>query len=146
MMFILRLTNGDCVVTMAADERSARETARRLNRSEDDAAEVASVRRLDSFAVQFSPTEDGSLAVAHWYDATLDSILASEYPVLNEAYRRANAEPFLPTANPQEPALSQLKTAHNQNTEIIREGLRLERQRFSQAEVSTRSKTATGRR
>jgi hypothetical protein len=103
MLYILRLTNGDCVITLAADERSAHETAKEL--SQDEAADVATVRRLDGFGVQFSPTEDGSLEVAHWDDATLDDILESEYPQLNEAYRRANAEPFLKASDQKEPVL-----------------------------------------
>ncbi len=142
MLFILRLTNGDCIVATAADEPCARETAAKLN--QDEAAAVASVRRLDTFAIRFSPTEEGSLDVAQWEDATLDSILASEYPLLNEAYRRANAMPFLQTANPQEPIFSQLKAAHERNTEIIRHGLQLERQRLLQREG--RSKAATARK
>ncbi len=142
MLFILRLTTGDCVVATAADEPGARETA--ANLIQGDAAEVASIRRLESFAVRFSPTEEGSLDVAQWEDATLDGILASEYPILNEAYRRANAMPFLQTANPQEPVFSQLKAAHERNTEIIRQGLQRERQRFGETE--SRSKAATGRK
>jgi hypothetical protein len=130
MLYILRLTNGDCVVAMAADERSARETAKRL--SQDATTDVATARRLDSFAVQFSPTEDGNLEVAHWDDATLDNILASEYPSLNEAYLRANAEPFLKASDFEEPILSHLRTEHERNTEIIRAGLRLELDRFRQ--------------
>ncbi len=144
MLYILRLTSGDCVIALAPDERSARETATKLN--PDEEAEVVSVRRLTSFAVQFSPTEEGSLAVAQWDDATLDGILAHEYPLLNEACRRANAEPFLPTPNPKEQALSQLKAAHERNTEIIRQGLRKERQRATQEDLATKSKAATARR
>jgi len=134
MLYILRLANGDCIVTMAADERSAVETAKRL--SHDAAAEVVAVRPLDGFAVQFSPTEDGSLEVAHWADATLDNILASEYPCLNEAYRRANADPFRKASDSEEAILSHLKSEHDRNTEIIRAGLRLELERFSQQQVS----------
>ncbi|MGD1024586.1 MAG: hypothetical protein ABR880_17500 [Candidatus Sulfotelmatobacter sp.] len=134
MLYILRLANGDCIVTMAADERSAVETAKRL--SHDAAAEVVAVRPLDGFAVQFSPTEDGSLEVAHWDDATLDNILASEYPCLNEAYRRANADPFRKASDSEEAILSHLKSEHDRNTEIIRAGLRLELERFSQQQVS----------
>lgn len=136
MLYILRLANGDCIVATAADERSAVETAKRL--SQDAAAEVVAVRPLDGFAVQFSPTEDGSLEVAHWDDSTLDSILASEYPCLNEAYRRANAEPFLKPSDSEEAILSHLKSEHERNTEIIREGLRLELERFSRQQVSSK--------
>ena len=131
-MYILRLTNGDCIVAMAADERGALETAKKL--IQDEAAGVTSVRRLDRFGVQFSPTEDGTLEVEHWDDATVDDILASEYPLLNEAYRRANAAPFIEAFDPEEPVLAQLQSAHDRNTEIIREGLRRELERFNREE------------
>jgi hypothetical protein len=144
MLYILRLTNGDCVIAMAADERSAREAAAKL--SLDEAAQVATVRRLDAFGVQLYPTEDGSLEVGHWDDATLDGILAHEYPLLNQAYRRAIAEPFVETPSPQEPVLSLLRAAIERNTDIIRQGLRQELQRSIPAEVSTKSKAATARR
>jgi hypothetical protein len=144
MLYIVRLTNGDCVVAMAADERSARETAVKL--SLDEAAQVATVRRLDGFGVQLYPTEDGNLEVGHWDDATLDGILANEYPLLNQAYRRAIAEPFVETPSPQEPVLSLLKAALDRNTDIIRQGLRLELKRSIQAEVSTTTKAAAARR
>lgn len=127
MLYILRLASGNCAVIMAADKRSALEATKKL--SQDEPAEVVTVRRLESFGVQFTPTEDGSLEVSHWDDATLDGILAREYPRLNEAYQRANAEPFLKASKG--PVLSQLKLAHDHNTEIIREGLRLEREKFN---------------
>ncbi len=134
MLYILRLANGDCVIAMAADERSALETTKRL--SQDASADVVAVRPLDGFAVQFSPTEDGSLEVAHWDDATLDNILANEYPCLNEAYRRANAEAFLKASDSEEAILSHLQSEYDRNTEIIRGGLRLELERFGQRQVS----------
>jgi hypothetical protein len=137
MLYILRLANGDCVIAMAADERSAVETAKRL--SQDAAAEVVAVRPLDGFAVQFSPTEDGSLEVVHWDDATLDNILANEYPCLNEAYCRANAEPFLKPSDSEEPILSHLKSEYERNTELIRDGLRLELERFNQQQVRSKA-------
>jgi len=144
MLFILRLTNGDCVITMAADEQGARAAATKL--SANDRTQVASVRPFGRLAVQFSPTEDGSLEVTRWDDATLDDILKSEYPLLNEAFRRANAEPFARATDPEEPILSHLRAAHQRNTEIIRQGLQLERERFSKETVpvkrSTKSKTS----
>jgi len=143
MLYILRLTNGDCVVAMATDDYSARQIALKLPL--DEAAGVAMIRRLDRFAVQFSPTEDGSFEVSHWDDATLDGILANEYPLLNEACQRANAEPFLPARNPDESVVSQLQAAYERNTEIIRQGLRRELQRSSQPEVSMKSKAAQAR-
>jgi hypothetical protein len=146
MIYILRLTNGDCVVAMAADESDARRVAMRITTLEG-VPEVASVRKLDAFGVRFSPTEDGSLQVTHWDDATLDSILANEYPLLNEACQRANAEPFLPAANLAEPVLSQLKDAYERNTDIIREGLQQELQRYAHPDAAAvKTKAAATRR
>ncbi len=130
MLYLLRLTNGDCVIATAADERSARQAAMSL--SLDEVAEVATVRPLSSLGIRFSPTEEGSLEVAHWDDATLDGILANEYPLLYQAYHRANAGPFMKAAVSGEPMLAEFHAAYERNTEIIREGLRRERQRFNQ--------------
>ena len=145
MIYILRLTNGDCVVAMAADECEARRVAMRITALEG-APEVASIRRLDTFGVRFSPTEDGSLEVTHWDDATLDSILANEYQLLNEACQRANAEPFLPGANLSQPVLPQLEDAYERNTDIIREGLQQELQRYAQSGAAVKTKAAATRR
>jgi hypothetical protein len=141
MIYILRLTNGDCVVAMAANEDGARQVATRIT-TLDDAPEVASVRRLDAFGVRFTPTEDGGLQVAHWEEAALEDILANEYPVLNEACHRANSEPFLPAANLTEPVLPQLKDAYEQNTDIIRDGLRQELQRYAHSDALIKTKAA----
>jgi hypothetical protein len=144
MLYILRLTDGDCIVALASDEQSAGQAAAKLYPQHTQ--DIISVRPLDSFAVRFSPTEDGSLEVTHWDDATLDSILANEYPLLNEACQRANAEPFLPAANLAEPVLSQLKDAYERNTDIIREGLQQELQRYAQPDATVKTKAAATRR
>lgn len=137
MLFILRLTNGDSVVTTALNERDARENALKLGL--ENSTEIATVRPLAGFSMQLSPTDEGSLEVVHWEDCTLDDILASEYPLLEEAYRRANTEPFSKLADRDEPILAHLKAANERNKEIIREGLRLELERFSQQKVTVRS-------
>jgi hypothetical protein len=128
MLYILRMTNGDCAITMAADESGASAVARKLMLEEP--IEIATVRPLNSFGVRFSPAEDGSFQAVHWDDATLDGILANEYPLLNEAYGRANAEPLLPTPRRDESLLCQIRTAYARNIDIIREGVRLELQRY----------------
>jgi hypothetical protein len=132
-------------VAMAADESGARRVAMSIT-TLGAAPEIASIRRLDTFGVRLSPTEDGSLEVTHWDDETLDSILANEYPLLNEACQCANAEPFLPAANLAEPVLSQLKDAYERNTDIIRQGLRQELERYSRPEAAIKTKAAATRR
>jgi hypothetical protein len=144
MLYILRLASGNSMLVLAADKRRAREIAAKLNRGESD--EVSSIRCLDTFAVQLSPTEDGTLEVARWDDETLDGILASEYPHLYEAYLHANAEPFRPAPDHKLSAIAQLKEAYDRNTEIIRKGVQLERDRLRQVEVVPKSDSATNRR
>jgi len=143
MLYILRLTNGDCVLALAADEPDARQTAIKL--TQDEGSEVRTVRHLEHFAVQFSPTDEGTLEVARWEDATLDGILASDYPLLYEAYCRANAEPLLKASCQEEKTMAHLQDAYDRNAEIIREGLRGERQRFganAASEPSQKTKAA----
>jgi hypothetical protein len=53
MLYILRLTDGDCVVTLADNEQGAREAAQKLTYYE--ATTVASIRSLENFAVRFVP-------------------------------------------------------------------------------------------
>lgn len=128
MLFILRLTNGDCIVLLAPDEQTARSSASQLDILQGE--DIVSVRRLDSFEVRLCPTEDGSLEVASWNDAALDSILANEYPILLGAYRRANAQPFA-RPNDKQPLLQHLRAEFERNTEIIRQALAREMRRFA---------------
>jgi hypothetical protein len=123
MLYIVRLTNGNCVILLAPDEQSARCAAKEM----DD--EIASIRAIESFRVQLCPTEDGTLEILHWDDSVLDCILKSEYPLLHHAYREANARPFeKPDAD--QPAILRLNAEFERNTEIMRQAVRLERQRF----------------
>jgi len=127
MLYVLRLTNGNCIVLLASDEPSARSRAQQMDFFEQ--AEVASVRQIENFAVQLSPTEDGSLEIVDWDEGALDSILVNEYPVLQEAYREANARPFAKAA-PDQPVIVRLNAEFERNTEAMRDALRIERQRF----------------
>jgi hypothetical protein len=128
MLYILRLTNGNSVILLAPDEQSARCSAKHMDFFEG--AEIASVRPLDSFGIQLSPTEDGSLEILDWDESALDCILANEYPILKDAYRQANRQAF-DAASPDEPVILRLNAHFERNTEILRQALRLERQRFT---------------
>ena len=130
MLYILRLSSGDCVLALAADEHGARQAALRLN--SDSNSSIVSVRPLDDLAVQFSPTEDGSLDVTRWGDATLNGILANEYPLIEQAFRRAKAQSFQRPTSSRPASLEDLKAWHELNTQIIRKGLELERNKFDQ--------------
>jgi hypothetical protein len=126
MLYIVRLTKGNCVVLLAPDEPSARAAATQMNNDE----KVASVRPLENFQVQLCPTEDGTLEVLQWDDSVLDAILEHEYPLLHDAYREANALSFEKPAD-DEPAILRLNTEFEHNTEVMRHALRQERKRFS---------------
>jgi hypothetical protein len=140
MLYIMRLAKGDCIIASARDERSAHDLADKLG--QEDGETVVSVRELPRFAVRLSPNDDASLEVHSWDDSTLDDVLVNEYPALNDAFRAANAAPFLPEAQADEPLFAQLSEAHEKNTEIIREGLRMERQRLSPEPVLKTRKAA----
>lgn len=110
MLYVLRLSTGDCVVTAAEDEHMARSLAGSLDLAHGE--EIASVRPLSRFALRLSPTDAGSLDVNSWDDSTLDDMLAHEYPILNEALRSANSSRFIPRSASDKPVLDQLKQAY----------------------------------
>jgi len=141
MLYVLRLSGGDCIVTAAEDERSALACTLKLA----DGETVVSVRLLSSFAVRFSPTDSGSLEVSSWDDFSLDDILANEYPILNEAFRRANSVRFMPPLNSDEPLFAQLSAAHEQNTQIIAKGLKVELERLSSESAIQVKKSSAGK-
>jgi len=133
MLYVLRLTSGDCIVAAARDENDARDCATHLGLETGES--IATVRELPQFTLRFSPTEMGSLEVNSWSDATLDDILAHEYPALDEAFRSANSAEFMSSPNLNGPLIDRLRKAYERNTEIIRKGLRQEQERFSSAQV-----------
>jgi hypothetical protein len=79
--FILRLRNGNCVIVIAHNENEALDRARNVCAS----SEVASIRLSESFAAQFSLTDDGELRSVLLDETTLTDLLAHEYPMLNAA-------------------------------------------------------------
>jgi hypothetical protein len=133
MLYVLRLSTGDCVVAAAEDETGPRSLATSFGLQ--DGEEIVSVRPLPRFAVRLSPTDSGSLEVSAWDDSTLDDILAHEYPILNEALQAANSVRFMPPPTADSPILEQLKQAHERNAEIIRAGLERELARLGSASV-----------
>jgi hypothetical protein len=140
MLYVLRLSGGDCVVTAAEDAISARGMASSLGLESGET--VVSVRPLDAFAVRLSPNLDGSLDVSSWDVSTINNLLAHEYPLLNAALREANSVRFMPPPEADRPVLDQLKEAYEQNSEIIRRGLQLELQRSKSETFVERRKTA----
>ena len=85
-LFILRMKNGDCLITSASDERSAVEIGNRMGLQ----SELASVRPLTHFVAQFTLTTTGQLRSTH-FDAPTMSELGVEYPILEAARASSNA-------------------------------------------------------
>jgi|SRR5271166_163043 len=137
MLYVLRLSSGDCIVTSAADEVSARALNGTLKL--EDGETIASARALSSFSVRFSPTDDASLEVNSWDDPGLNDILVNEYPLLNKAFHLANSVRFMPPPNSTKPLVEQLRDAHEQNSEILRKALRLELERLNSEQVLKQS-------
>ena len=129
MLYILRLSTGDCIIVEAQDQEIARDLA--IASGLEEGESVVSLRLLSRFAARFSPNDDASLNVSSWDDATLDDILAHEYPLLNEAFRQANSLPLMEAGSINRDTLNQLKEAHEKNLEIIRKGLRMELEKFA---------------
>lgn len=140
MLYVLRLSSGDCIVAAAEDEISARAMASTLGLQADET--VATVRALSGFGVRLSPTDNGTLEVDSWDDSTLDEFLVHEYPLLNEALHAANSVRFISHQDPTKPVLDQLREAHAQNVKIIREGLQRERARLNSRTVPEKRRAA----
>src|ERR1700722_17395412 len=160
MLYVIRLTKGDCIIAAGRDEQAVCDMAKCL--AAEDGETVASIRAIGRLGIRLSPNDEGSVEIHSWDDSTLDDGLVNEYPLLNQAFHAANAVPLIanvPSDQVQSdhprggrprgdrPFIAQLKQAHEQNTEIIRKGLRLERQRFapaagpnSEAEIGSESK------
>jgi hypothetical protein len=108
----------------------------------EEGESVVSIRPLSRFAARFSPNDSASLDASSWDDATLDDILAHEYPALNEAFHHANSVPLMDVPCANREVVTQLKEAYQENLEIIRKGLRSELQRF--APEAARKQQTTG--
>ena len=142
MLYILRLSTGDCIIVEAQDQEIARELA--IASGLEEGESVVSIRSLSRFAARFSPNDSASLDVSSWDDATLDDILAHEYPALNEAFHHANSVPLMEAASANRGVIvTQLKEAYQENLKIIRKGLRSELQRFAPEGAQKQQTTGT---
>ena len=87
-LFVLRLRDGNCVVVAAEDEAGARQRAKDLRTD----VEIATVRKLESFAAQFLLTDDGELKSILLDEQTLADLRVHEYPMLNSARTQSYAD------------------------------------------------------
>ena len=87
-LFVVRLRDGNCVVVAAEDEAAARQRAKDLRMD----VEIATVRKLESFAAQFLLTDDGELKSILLDEQTLADLRVHEYPMLNSAHTQSYAD------------------------------------------------------
>jgi hypothetical protein len=86
-LYVLRLRDGNCIVTDARNEEQARENATRLS-----ASEVVSTRKLKSFVAQFALGEEGGFAGTLVDSNTLSDLYRHEYPMLGAANAQSYAD------------------------------------------------------
>jgi hypothetical protein len=84
-IYVLRLRDGNCIISLAENPSQAVERAKPLGGS----SQVATIREADSFAAQFSLSDKGELKSVLLDQQTLSELLSNEYPMLNAA--RAHA-------------------------------------------------------
>jgi hypothetical protein len=80
-VFVLRLRDGNCIVTDAENQAEATESAKSLA-----ASEVATVRKLGSFSAEFCLTNEGELIAVILDKKTISDLYQHEYPMLQAAH------------------------------------------------------------
>jgi hypothetical protein len=139
-VYVMRLTDGNSIIVLAADEQNAR--ARAATLIVHEGVQIAYCREQSTFAAHFSLNDEGDLETVLWDDPTVGEILENEYPLLNETFKRANAEPFAPGLDATKPIMVQpgwqksLERADKKNIAIVLEGVRLERVRLDPKKVA----------
>jgi hypothetical protein len=86
-IYVLRLRDGNCIVVSADTEERARQGAKTLAGDE-----IVSARRMDSFAVQFTLTDEGDLQGLLLDKPTVSELYQHEYPMLGAARAQSYAE------------------------------------------------------
>jgi hypothetical protein len=86
-IYVLRLRDGNCIFVSAETEDRARQAAKTLAGDE-----IVSIRMMDSFAVQFSLTDEGDLQGTLLDNKTLSELYRHEYPMLSAARAQSYAE------------------------------------------------------
>jgi hypothetical protein len=79
-IYVLRLRDGNCVVTNATDEEHARKNVEPLAPNE-----IVTVRELDAFVAQFVLGDNGELTATLLDKGTIADLHQHEYPMLGAA-------------------------------------------------------------
>lgn len=132
-IYILRLRDGNCVVTYAANENHARKNVEPIA-----ASEVVTVRELDAFVAQFVLKDDGELSATLLDKKTIADLHQHEYPMLGAANTQSYADFGTSETDSKtqavrfsSPARRHAQKWDERDKEIVRYAVEQERQRFA---------------
>jgi hypothetical protein len=132
-LYVLRLRDGNCIMTDAPNEEQARISAKPLA-----ASEIVTARELKSFVVQFTLSDTGELIGALLDKKTLADLHDHEYPMLGSANAQSYADFGVSETDSKTDAVRFDSTARrhtrgwdSRNKEIIRYAVEQERLRFA---------------
>jgi hypothetical protein len=132
-IYVLRLRDGNCIVTNAPNEERARKSVEPLA-----ASEIVTVRELDAFVAQFVLNDNGELTATLLDKKTIADLHQHEYPMLGTANTQSYADFGASEADSKTEAIRFSSTArrHTQDwderdEEIVRYAVAQERLRFA---------------
>ena len=86
-IYVLRLRDGNCIVTNAPNEERARKNVEPLA-----ASEIVTVRELDTFVAEFVLNDNGELTATLLDRKTISDLHQHEYPMLGTANTQSYAD------------------------------------------------------
>lgn len=132
-IYILRLRDGNCVVTNAANENHARKNVEPLAGSE-----VVTVRELNAFVAQFVLNDSGELSATLLDRKTIADVHQHEYPMLGAANTQSYADFSASETDSKteavrfsSPARRHAQDWDERDKQIVRYAVEQERQRFA---------------
>jgi hypothetical protein len=132
-IYVLRLRDGNCVVTNAPNEDDARKSVESLA-----ASEVVTVRELNAFVAQFVLNDNGELTSTLLEKKTIADLHQHEYPMLGTANTQSYADFGASEADSTKEAIRFSSTARRhtedwdeRDKQIVRYAVEQERSRFA---------------
>jgi hypothetical protein len=132
-IYVLRLRDGNCVVTNAPNQDDARKSIEPLG-----ASEVVTVRELDAFVAQFVLNDNGELTATLLDKKTIADLHQHEYPMLGTANTQSYADFGASEADSTKEAIRFSSTARRhtedwdeRDKQIVRYAVEQERSRFA---------------
>ncbi|HLW53151.1 MAG TPA: hypothetical protein VKW06_09935 [Candidatus Angelobacter sp.] len=132
-IYVLRLRDGNCVVTNAPNEEHARKSVEPLA-----ASEIVTIRELDAFVAQFVLSDTGELTATLLDKETVADLHQHEYPMLGAANTQSYADFGASDADSKTDTVRFSSTGRRhaqgwgeRDKQIVRYAVEQERQRFA---------------